>query len=196
MKKKIIIRTQDNLINYFKDYSLRMKKNSFLSFQENLELGSNISFEGRINLGTNNKIESNCNIKETKLGNNNIIKPSSIIQNSIISDNVIIGPFAFIRENCQIDKNCIIGAYVEATRSKIGKNTYASHRTFIGDTNIGGNVIIGAGVVFCNYSFKTNQKEKITVGNNCKIGSNTVLIAPTRIKSKTIIPALQKFKNL
>lgn len=194
MKKKIIIHSQDDLIKYFNDNSLRMKKNSFLIFQEDLELGSNILFEGKINFGKKNKIENNCNIKDTKLGDNNTIKPSSIIQNSIISENVIIGPYAFIRENTFINKNCIIGAYVEVTRSKISKNTYASHRTFIGDSNIGENVIIGAGVVFCNYSFKTNKKEKTIIGRNCKIGSNAVLIAPTKIKDNTVIPALTKYK--
>ncbi len=192
--KKTIIRSQHDLINYFNDESLRMKKNSFLSFQESLELGSNITFDGKINFGKNNKIETNCNIKDSKLGDNNIVKPSSIIQNSIIFDNVIIGPFAFIRENTNINKNCIIGAYVEITRSKISKNTYASHRTFIGDSNIGENVIIGAGVVFCNFSFKTNKKEKTTIGKNCKIGSNSVLIAPTKMKDNTTIPALTKYK--
>lgn len=194
MKKKIILRSEYELKNFFNDNTLRMKKKSYLSFQENLELGSNILFDGNVNLGKNNRIEDNCNIKELKLGNNNIIKPSSIIQNSFVSDNVIIGPFAFIRENTQIKRNCIIGAYVEVTRSKIGKQTYASHRTFIGDAIISDNVIIGAGVVFCNYSFKTNKKEKIIVGKNCKIGSNAVLIAPIKIKDKTVIPAMGKFK--
>ncbi len=194
MKKKIILRSEYELKNFFNDNTLRMKKKSYLSFQENLELGSNILFDGNVNLGKNNRIEDNCNIKELKLGNNNIIKPSSITQNSIISNNVIIGPFAFVRENTFINKNCIIGAYVEVTRSKIGKNTYASHRAFIGDSNIGENVIIGAGVVFCNFSFKTNKKEKITIGKNCKIGSNTVLIAPTNIRKDTIISALAKYK--
>tara|TARA_B000000609_G_C24020561_1_gene265161 strand:+ start:47 stop:631 length:585 start_codon:yes stop_codon:yes gene_type:complete len=194
MKKKIILRSEYELKNFFNDNTLRMKKKSYLSFQENLELGSNILFDGKVDLGKNNRIEDNCNIKELKLGNNNIIKFSSIIQNSFVSDNVIIGPFAFIRENTQINRNCIIGAYVEVTRSKIGKRTYASHRTFIGDAIISDNVIIGAGVVFCNYNFRTNKKEKTIVGKNCKIGSNAVLIAPIKIKDKTIIPAMGKFK--
>jgi bifunctional UDP-N-acetylglucosamine pyrophosphorylase / glucosamine-1-phosphate N-acetyltransferase len=195
MKKKVIIISSENdLKDYFNDDSLRMKKNSCLSFHDSLQLGSNILFEGKINFGKNNKIENNSSIKDMKLGDNNIIKPSSITQNSIISNNVIIGPFAFVRENTFINKNCIIGAYVEVTRSKIGKNTYASHRAFIGDSNIDENVIIGAGVVFCNFSFKTNKKEKITIGRNCKIGSNTVLIAPTNIRKDTIISALAKYK--
>lgn len=195
MKKKNIIRTQQELINYFKDTSLRMKKNAILSFHNNLRLGSNILFEGKITLGQNNKIDSNCYLKEVKIGDNNHIKMSSLINNCKISDNIIIGPFAFIREKTKIEKNCIVGAYVEIVRSTIQQNTYASHRTFIGDAKIGRNVIIGAGTVFCNYNFTKNSKEKTVIGKNCKIGSNSTIIAPCNVKPNTMIPALTKYKK-
>lgn len=195
MKKKNIIKTQEQLFNFFKDKSLRMLKNTVISFENNLKLGSNILFEGKINLGKNNKIDSNCTLENINLGNYNHIKMSSLISNSKISDNVIIGPFAYIREKTNIQKNSIIGAYVEVTRSTIQQKVYASHRTFIGDANIGEKVIIGAGTVFCNYSFKNNSKEKSIIGKNCKIGSNSTIIAPCNMKPNTIVPALTKFKK-
>jgi len=195
VKKKIIIRSESKLINYFKDNSLKMNKNAILSFEANLKLGSNIIFSGKIFLGRDNVIESNCHLKNMKIGNNNRIKMSSIISNSKISNNTIIGPFAYIREKTSIDKNCIIGAYVEVTRSAILQKVYASHRAFIGDAKIGKNTIIGAGVVFCNYNFKKKTKEKILIGNDCMIGANSTIIAPCKIASNTIIPALTKFKK-
>ncbi|OUU44686.1 MAG: hypothetical protein CBC16_01640 [Verrucomicrobia bacterium TMED56] len=195
MKKKYIIRTQQKLINYFQDTSLRMKKNTILSFHNNLKLGSNILFEGKIKLGQNNKIDSNCYLKEVRIGDNNHIKLSSSVNNCKISDNTIIGPFAFIREKTTIEKNCIVGAYVEIVRSAIQQNTYASHRAFIGDAKIARNVIIGAGTVFCNYNFTKNSKEKTIIGKNCKIGSNSTIIAPCNVKPNTIIPALTKYKK-
>ena len=192
MKKRFIIHSQEQLINYFQDNSLRMGKNAILSFQNDLKLGSNILFEGKVSFGKNNKIDSNCTLENSTFGNKNHIKMSSLINDSKISNNIIIGPFAFIREKTKVDKNCIIGAYVEVTRTTIQQNVYASHRAFIGDAKIGKNTIIGAGTVFCNYNFKKNTKEKSIIGSNCRIGSNTAIIAPCKIKPNTIVPALTK----
>lgn len=118
---------------------------------------------------------------------------SSIIENSKIKNNNIIGPFAYIRENTIIKNSCIIGAYVEITRSFIKNNNLISHRAFMGDAKFEIKNIIGAGTVFCNYNFKTNNKEKSSIGSNCKIGSNSTIVAPVKIKSFTIIPASTEF---
>lgn len=195
MPKKIIIVNQKQLINYFKDESLRMKKNSTISFNKNLKLGPNIVFEGKINIGKNNTIGPNCFLKNANIGNNNVIKMSSLIENCVINNKNIIGPFAFIRDNTNIKNRCIIGAYAEVTRSSIKNKCYASHRVFIGDATINEGTIIGAGTVFCNYSFQTNSKSKSKVGKNCKIGSNVSIIAPIKIKANTVIPATTKYKK-
>jgi bifunctional UDP-N-acetylglucosamine pyrophosphorylase/glucosamine-1-phosphate N-acetyltransferase len=189
MIKKITINSEKNLIDYFKDESLRMKKNSFISFQNNLKLGSNILFEGKINLGKNNTIAPNCTLNNINLGNDNVIKMSSLIENSKINDQNII------RDKTEIKNKCIIGAYVEVTRSFIKNRCYASHRAFIGDATINENTIIGAGTVFCNYNFKTNSKSISKVGKNCKIGTNVSIIAPIKIKANTIVPAHTKYKK-
>ena len=193
--RKIIIDTQEKLIDFFNDKSLRMKKNSTLSFYNDLKLESNIVFEGKTKLGKNNSIGPNCFINNVKIGNDNIIKMSSLIENSSIHNQNTIGPFAFIRGNSFIGSDCIIGAYAEVTRSFIKNRCLASHRVFIGDATIGEGAIIGAGTVFCNYNFNTNLKSKSKIGKNCKIGSNSTLIAPINVKSNSIIPASTKYKG-
>tara|TARA_Y100000389_G_scaffold199988_1_gene239488 strand:+ start:5404 stop:5994 length:591 start_codon:yes stop_codon:yes gene_type:complete len=194
-RKKILITNQIQLIDFFKDNSLRMKKGSKISFTSPLKLDSNITFNGNILLGKNNIIGSNCVLNNVNIGDKNIIKMSSFVENSKICNQNIIGPFAYIRDNTNIQNKCIVGAYVEITRSTIKNKSFASHRAFIGDAVIGSGTIIGAGTVFCNYSFKTNSKQKSFVGSNCKIGSNVCVIAPSKIKSDTVIPATTKFKN-
>jgi bifunctional UDP-N-acetylglucosamine pyrophosphorylase/glucosamine-1-phosphate N-acetyltransferase len=193
--KKIIISNQEQLQNFFKDDSLRMKKNSKITFLNPLLLDSNILFEGNNSFGRNNKIGPNCTLKNLKLGDNNLIKMTSLIESSKINNQNIIGPFAFIRENTDIKDQCIVGAYAEVTRSLIRKKSYISHRAFIGDATIGYNTVIGAGVNFCNYSFKTNSKVKFKVGSNCKIGANATVVGPINIKPHTIIPASTKFNK-
>lgn len=143
-------------------------------------------------MGKKNEIQKDCYLKNVKIKNCNLIKISSFIENTNIDNDNIIGPFAYLRENTNIKRNCIVGAYVEIARSLINSKTYISHRAFIGDAKIGENTIVGAGVVFCNFNFKTMKKEKIIIEKNCKIGSNSTIIAPIKIKSKSIIPASSK----
>jgi bifunctional UDP-N-acetylglucosamine pyrophosphorylase/glucosamine-1-phosphate N-acetyltransferase len=195
MNKKIhkfTIKNETELQKFFNNNSLKMKKNSKLIFYDDLKIGQNILIEGNVKLGVKNKIHKDCYLKNVEIKNFNQIKMCSFIEDSKIEKNNIIGPFAYLRDNTFIKNNCIIGAYVEVTRSVIKNNTFISHRAFIGDAKISENVIIGAGVVFCNFNFKTMKKEKITVGKNCKIGSNSVIIAPKKIKANTLIPALSK----
>ena len=195
MLKKIIINSQKKLIDYFQDESLKMKKNSVLTFQNNTKLGSNILFIGKVNLGKNNSIGPNCLLNNINMGNDNVIKMSSLIENSKINNQNIVGPFAYIRDKTKIKNKCIIGAYVEVTRSFIKDRCYASHRAFIGDATIYENTIIGAGTVFCNYNFIINSKSITKIGKNCKIGSNVSIIAPVKIKANTLIPAHTKYKK-
>lgn len=195
MRKKIIISSQNELFEFTKDNSIKIKNNSKISFFEPLDLESNIIFEGKITLGKNNKIGPNCFLKNVKIGNNNLIKMSSLIENSILCDKNIIGPYAFLRDKTKIENSCVIGAYVETARSNIKSKTMISHRAFIGDAKIGSNTIIGAGVVFCNYNFSNNKKSNSIIGSKCKIGSNSTLIAPLKLKSNSIVPASFKLKQ-
>jgi bifunctional UDP-N-acetylglucosamine pyrophosphorylase/glucosamine-1-phosphate N-acetyltransferase len=193
--RRIIITNQNHLIDFFKDSSLRIKKNTKIIFFEDLKLSSNITFEGNIYLGKKNTIGANSLLNNVTIGNNNIIKMSSLIENSKISNQNIIGPFAYIRGKTKIKNQCIIGAYAEVTRSLIKNRCHASHRVFIGDAIINEGTIIGAGTVFCNYNFNTNLKSKSKIGKNCKIGSNVSIIAPIKIKANTTISASTKYKS-
>lgn len=192
--KKFIIKNEKDLQELFNDESLRMKKNSRLIIYSDSKIGQNVLIEGDVKIGKKNEIYKDCYLKDVKINNSNKIKMSSFIQNSRIESNNIIGPFSYIRDNTIIGNDSIVGAYVEITRSFLKNKTYISHRAFIGDAKINENVIIGAGVVFCNFNFKTMKKEKIIIEKECKIGSNSTIIAPCKIRRKSIIPASSKIK--
>lgn len=133
-------------------------------------------------MGKNNIISPYSSLNNVKIENNNLIKMFSLIENPKISDQNIIGSFAYIRENTKIKNRCIIGAYAEVTRSFVKNRCYASHRVFISFATVNDGTIIGAGTVFCNYSFNNNSKSKTKIGKNCKIGSNVRFIAPINIR--------------
>ena len=98
-----------------------------------------------------------------------------------------VGPTCRIRKNTQLGKNVKVGNFVEIKNSKIGNNSKINHLAYIGDTIIGTSTNIGAGTITCNYD--GIKKNKTTIGDNVFIGSNTSLIAPVVIESKSRIGA-------
>ena len=86
-----------------------------------------------------------------------------------------------------IEKNVKIGNFVEIKKSKLKNNTKVSHLSYIGDTQIGKNVNIGAGTITCNYDGVKKNKTKIK--DNVFIGSNTSLVAPITINEKSVVGA-------
>ena len=105
--------------------------------------------------------------------------PNSMIEGSVIGSHTSIGPFARIRPETQIGSHAKIGNFVEVKKSTIDDNSKVSHLSYIGDSQIGKGVNIGAGVITCNYDGV--NKSQTTIGDGAFIGSNSQLIAPVSI---------------
>ena len=136
-------------------------------------------FEGRVEIGKNTKIGPNCYIKDSVIGNEVTLQASTVIEDSRVGDLCKLGPFARIRGGTEIEDNAELGNFVEANRSKIGPESKAKHLTYLGDSNLGRNVNIGAGTITCNYDGKNKHKTKLDDG--AFIGSNTSLVAPVKV---------------
>ncbi len=145
----------------------------------------NVIFEGEVVLGEDCIIGANVILKDVTLGRGVEIKPNSIIEETIIHEDVIIGPFARIRPDTIIQAGARVGNFVEIKKSTVGKGSKVSHLSYIGDSEVGNHVNIGAGTITCNYDGE--NKHKTIIEDDAFIGSNTALIAPVRIgKSATI----------
>ncbi len=133
-------------------------------------------------------LEPNVIIKTgVKIDESVIIKSFSYIENSKIGKNCSIGPFARIRPKTILDSSVKIGNYVEIKNSKIGHKSSISHFSYIGDSQLGKNVNIGAGTITCNYDGK--NKNKTVIEDNVFVGSNCSLVAPLKIKKNSKIGA-------
>lgn len=128
---------------------------------------------------------------DTEIGADTIIYPSCYIsgKNKIGSD-CKIGPFAHLRGDVILEDGVKVGNFVEVKKSIIHKNTNACHLSYIGDAEIGERVNIGAGTITANYNPLTKAKTKTTLGNDVKIGSNSVLVAPVTIEEGANVGAL------
>lgn len=139
----------------------------------------NVFIEGRSVIGRGCRIYPNTRLVDSILGDGVTVKDSTLIENSIIKDKAVIGPFAHLRPGSVIGKSCKIGNFVEVKKSLIGDGTKASHLSYLGDSEIGRDVNIGAGTITCNYNGK--EKYKTVIENGVFIGSDTQLVAPVKI---------------
>lgn len=128
---------------------------------------------------------------DTEIGQDTIIYPSTYIEGkNKIGKNCKIGPMAHLRGGVEIADNVKIGNFVEVKKSKIDSNTNAGHLSYIGDSEIGSRVNIGAGTITANYNPLTKVKSKTVLKDDVKIGSNTVLVAPVEVEEGANVGAL------
>jgi len=139
----------------------------------------NVIIEGKSAIGKGCVIYPNTRIIDSTVGNGVTIKDSTVIESSIIKDAASVGPFAHLRPYSAIGVSAKIGNFVEIKKSVIGNGSKASHLSYLGDAEIGGNVNIGAGTITCNYDGV--NKSKTVIEDGCFIGSDTQLVAPVKV---------------
>ncbi len=142
--------------------------------------------KGETTIGRNNEIGPCAYIEKSKIGNNNKIIYSHL-ENCVIRNEIFVGPFANLRPGTKISDKCKIGNFVELKKSNIKRNTKISHLSYIGDSNVGENVNIGAGTITCN--FDGISKYNTSIGDGAFIGSDTILVAPVKIGKRSMTGA-------
>ncbi len=147
----------------------------------------NCVFEGEVNLGTGVTIGAACVIKNSSIASDCIIKPYSVIEGAVIEKNTEVGPFARIRPGTHLKENSRVGNFVEIKNTSLGNNSKASHLSYLGDSEIGKNVNIGAGTITCNYDGA--NKFKTIIKDGAFIGSDTQLVAPVTVGENATIGA-------
>jgi bifunctional UDP-N-acetylglucosamine pyrophosphorylase/glucosamine-1-phosphate N-acetyltransferase len=145
----------------------------------------NVSIEGKTVIGEGCVIRAGARITNSRLGDNVTVKDHSIVVDSQIESNCSVGPFAHLRMNALLEEKATVGNFVEVKKSRLKRGAKAMHLTYLGDATIGERTNIGAGTVTCNYD-GVNKHETI-IEDDVKIGSDTMLVAPVRVgtRSKT-----------
>lgn len=152
-----------------------------------IRLARSVSFAGECTLGSGCEIGEGVLLTDIRFGAGNRVRPYSIMTRVQAGARNLFGPYAFIRDDCCVGDDCILGAHVEAARSRFASGVKASHRAFIGDADVGANTIIGCGVVFCNWDGQ--ERQATHVANDVTLGSGTLLVAPVSIGAKAVIGA-------
>ena len=157
-----------------KGVSLIAPETTFLS--KDTLFGKNVTIDPYVVIGP-----------RVKIGDNSHIKSFSHLEGTKIEKNVTVGPYARLRTGTVLKTNTKIGNFVETKKSKINSKSKVNHLSYIGDSEIGKNTNIGAGTITCNYD--GIKKNKTIISDDVFVGSNTSLVAPVKIKKKSIIGA-------
>ncbi len=167
---------QNRLRSKFLESGVKMRGPETIFFSKDTRIGKNVIIEPYVVFGS-----------KVKIGNNVIIKSFSHLENCTIENKVDIGPYARIRPGVVLKKGSKVGNFVEIKKSVIGIKSKVNHLTYIGDSNIGKSVNIGAGTITCNYDGVKKSKTKIE--DNVFIGSNSSLVAPLTIEEGSVVGA-------
>jgi len=147
----------------------------------------NAVFEGDVSLGDGVHIESNNLIRDSKLGAGTVVHSNCHIESSTAGENCEIGPFARMRPGAELANKVKVGNFVEIKKSTVADGSKINHLTYIGDTEVGTGVNVGAGTITCNYDGA--NKHKTTIGDNVFVGSGVNLVAPIEIGQGATIGA-------
>lgn len=134
---------------------------------------------GTTKIGTGSRVRSYCVIRDSEIGENVMVRPGCIMEKARIGAGAIIGPYSHLRPESDIAEGAHVGNFVETKKIKLGKGSKANHLTYLGDSEIGAGVNIGAGTITCNYDGV--HKHKTVIDDDVFIGSDSTLVAPVRI---------------
>ena len=176
MKEINLQKIQNKLRDKFLNSGVKMAGPETIFFSNDTKIGRNVTIEPYVVIG-----------KNVKIGNNVIIKSFSHLESCKIENKVEVGPYARIRPNTILKEGSKIGNFVEIKKSIVGKKSKVNHLSYIGDSEIGKSVNIGAGTITCNYDGVKKSKTKIK--DKVFIGSNSSLVAPLTIDQDSIIGA-------
>jgi len=167
---------QIKLRNKFIKSGVKMIGPETIFFSEDTKIGKNVTINPYVFIG-----------KKVKIGNNVTINSFSHLEACKINNKVEVGPYARLRPGTVLEEGSKIGNFVEVKKSTIGRKSKVNHLSYIGDSELGKDVNIGAGTITCNYDGINKSKTKIK--NNVFIGSNSSLVAPVTINENSIIGA-------
>ncbi|MDR3099022.1 MAG: bifunctional UDP-N-acetylglucosamine diphosphorylase/glucosamine-1-phosphate N-acetyltransferase GlmU [Paraburkholderia sp.] len=147
----------------------------------------NCVFEGQVTLADNVRIGPNCVIRDAVIGAGTRVDAYTHIESATVGAQAVLGPYARLRPGAQLADEVHVGNFVEVKNANIGVGSKANHLSYVGDSDVGAGVNIGAGTITCNYDGA--NKHRTVIEDNVFVGSDTQLVAPVRVGRGVTIAA-------
>jgi len=147
----------------------------------------NVIVKGKVSIGKHCRIGAQVILQDCSIGDYVEIKDQTVIEGAEIANHCSVGPFARIRPGAKFDDDVHVGNFVEVKNAHLQQGTKAGHLSYLGDSEIGRNVNVGAGTITCNYDGA--NKHKTIIEDDVFVGSDTQLVAPVKIGKGVTIAA-------
>jgi len=163
------------------------------TIDNDVEIGADTIIEpfvqilGRTRIGSDCRIRSFSVISDSQIADNVLVRPGCIIDQSTIAAGAQLGPYAHLRPGSEIGEGAHVGNFVETKKTRMGRGAKANHLTYLGDSDIGAGVNVGAGTITCNYDGV--NKHMTVIEEGAFIGSDSTLVAPVRIGKGAYVAA-------
>ncbi|MGA8492812.1 MAG: bifunctional UDP-N-acetylglucosamine diphosphorylase/glucosamine-1-phosphate N-acetyltransferase GlmU [Terriglobales bacterium] len=150
-----------------------------------VEIGADTVIEPFVQIRGNTRVGSDCRIRSYSVINNSVIGdgvvilPACILDEARVMNGAVLGPYSRLRPGSEIGENAHVGNFVETKKTRLGKGSKANHLSYLGDSEIGEGVNIGAGTITCNYD--GTRKHTTVIEDGAFIGSDSTLVAPVKI---------------
>jgi len=158
-----------------------------LTAGRDVEIDVGCIFQGNVTLGDNVQVGAYCVIKDVSIGPATVIAPFSHLEQVEVAAGCRIGPYARLRPGTTLEQEVHIGNFVEIKNSQVAQGSKINHLSYVGDTDVGKQVNIGAGTITCNYDGA--NKYRTVIGDHAFIGSNSQLVAPVKVGEGATIGA-------
>ncbi|BAN24409.1 bifunctional UDP-N-acetylglucosamine diphosphorylase/glucosamine-1-phosphate N-acetyltransferase GlmU [Caballeronia insecticola] len=184
---------QRNVAYALLDAGVTLMDPARIDVRGSLECGTDVSidvncvFEGHVKIGDNVTIGPNCVLRDAVIGAGTRVDAYTHIEGATAGANVVLGPYARLRPGATLGDEAHVGNFVEVKNAVLGHGSKANHLTYIGDSDIGARVNVGAGTITCNYDGA--NKHRTVIGDDVFVGSDTQLVAPVRIGRGVTIAA-------
>jgi bifunctional UDP-N-acetylglucosamine pyrophosphorylase / glucosamine-1-phosphate N-acetyltransferase len=190
--------TLDALLRFRKAYALMaagvtIYRPETCVIDAEVEIGADTIIEpfvqvlGQSRIGSDCRVRSFSVISDSAIADNVLVRPGCIIDQSQIAAGALIGPYSHLRPGSEIGEGAHVGNFVEVKKSRLGRGAKANHLTYLGDSDIGAQVNVGAGTITCNYDGV--NKHMTVVEEGAFIGSDSTLVAPVRIGKGAYVAA-------
>lgn len=141
-----------------------------------IEPGS--SLRGRTEVGAGSVVGPLTTLIETTLGEGVAVPHSYLVECEVL-DGCQVGPFAYLRPGAALGRDAKAGAFVEVKNSRLGEGAKVPHLAYVGDAEVGAGSNLGAGTITANYD--GFRKHRTVIGENARIGVDTMLVAPVEV---------------
>ena len=138
-----------------------------------------VQLRGTTRVGSDTRIGSYSVILSCEIGNEVLVQTGCVLEHSVVRARASLGPYSHLRPGCEVCEDAHVGNFTELKKTRLGKGSKANHLTYLGDTEVGEKVNVGAGTITCNYDGVS--KHKTIIEDGVFVGSDSILIAPVRI---------------